>query len=79
MLWDEGRGFPAIRHAWSERALGLGGKVTATAGTKQVSGTFKGLAADGALLLESNDGALTPIHAGEVSFAELEELRRTTT
>ncbi len=77
--WDEGRGFSVIRQAWSERALGLGGEVTAAAGTKQLTGTFRGLAADGALILESFDGTTTPIHAGEVSFAELEALRRKTT
>ena len=76
-LWDEGRGFPAIRAAWAERALGIGGTVSATAGTKQLTGTFKGLAGDGALLLEAADGSLTPIHAGEVKFAELEAMRRT--
>ena len=75
-LWDEGRGFPAIRQAWGERALGLGGQVTAAAGTKQVAGTFKGLAADGALILEESGGTLIHIHAGEVSFAEVEALRR---
>jgi BirA family biotin operon repressor/biotin-[acetyl-CoA-carboxylase] ligase len=74
--WDEGRAFPLIREAWGERALGLGGEVSATAGTKRLTGTFKGLAADGALLLEEAGGALTPIHAGEVSFAELEAMRR---
>ncbi|MFN4141661.1 biotin--[acetyl-CoA-carboxylase] ligase [Aestuariivirga sp.] len=75
--WDEGHGFAAIRAAWAERALGLGEGVAATAGTKQLTGTFRGLAADGALLLETADGNLIPIHAGEVSFAELERLRRT--
>lgn len=77
--WDEGRGFAVIRQAWSERALGLGREAAATAGTRQVSGTFRGLAADGALILESGDGTLIPIHAGEVSFAELEAMRRKTT
>lgn len=74
--WDEGRGFAAIRAAWELRALGLGQAVAATAGTKQLAGTFKGLAADGALLLEEAGGSITPIHAGEVRFAELEALRR---
>lgn len=74
--WDGGRGFTAIRADWAARALGLGGRVTATAGTRQITGTFTGLAADGALLLEADDGTLTPIHSGEVSFAELEDLRR---
>ncbi|MCA3554218.1 biotin--[acetyl-CoA-carboxylase] ligase [Aestuariivirga sp.] len=74
--WDEGRGFAAIRAAWAAHALGLGGKVTAMAGAKQLTGTFTGLAADGALMLQEADGTLTPIHSGEVSFAELEALRR---
>ena len=34
------------------------------------------LAADGALVLAAEDGSLIPIHSGEVSFAELEALRR---
>ena len=76
--WDETRGFAAIRADWGSRALGLGGEVAATAGTRHLTGTFKGLAADGALLLETGDGTLHPIHAGEVSFAELEALRRKT-
>ncbi len=74
--WDEGRGFNLIRDAWRMRALGVGGEVSATAGTRQLSGTFRGLAADGALLLEEASGTLTPIHAGEVTFAELEFMRR---
>jgi BirA family transcriptional regulator, biotin operon repressor / biotin---[acetyl-CoA-carboxylase] ligase len=75
-MWDEGRGFHLIREAWASRALGIGAEVSATAGTRQLTGTFKGLAADGALLLEAPGGALTPIHAGEVTFAELEAMRR---
>jgi len=74
--WDEGRGFGLIRQAWGERALGLGGAVAATAGTKDVTGTFKGLAPDGALLLEEPGGRVIPIHSGEVKFAELEAMRR---
>ena len=74
--WDEGRGFVAIRAEWAARALGLGGDVTATSGTRQLTGTFRELAADGALILAQADGTLTPIHSGEVSFAELEALRR---
>lgn len=76
LQWDEGLGFAAIRSDWAARALGLNGEVAATAGTRQLTGTFKGLAADGALLLEEADGTVIPIHAGEVSFAELEALRR---
>jgi BirA family biotin operon repressor/biotin-[acetyl-CoA-carboxylase] ligase len=74
--WDEGRGFADIRQAWEERAMGLGKGVAATSGTAELTGTFRGLAADGALLLEAAGGMLVPIHAGEVKFAELEAMRR---
>ncbi len=74
--WDEGRDFSAIRAAWEQRALGLGEAVSATAGNTRLAGVFRGLAADGALLLETPDGALTPVHAGEVSFASLDAMRR---
>jgi BirA family transcriptional regulator, biotin operon repressor / biotin---[acetyl-CoA-carboxylase] ligase len=77
-IWDEGRGFPAIRDAWSARALGLGGEVIATVGTKEIRGTFSGLAADGALILTERDGHASRIHSGEVKFAELEALRNRT-
>lgn len=75
--WDEGRGFASIRQDWGTRALGLGSDVTASVGARQVTGTFAGLAPDGALLLKDSAGTIVPIHAGEVSFAELEALRRT--
>ena len=77
-LWDEGRGFPAIRQAWGERALGLGGEVTARQGAQQIHGIFTGLAADGALILTTANGTVTHIHSGEVKFAALEALKRKT-
>ncbi len=75
-IWNEGRGFPAIRQDWEARALGLGGAVTALSGTKELTGIFSGLAPDGALILTEQDGAVTHIHSGEVKFAELEALRQ---
>ena len=77
-LWEEGRGFPAIRQDWGERALGLGGSVTAMQGTKEIHGVFTGLAADGAVILSAARGAVTHIHSGEVKFAALEAIRETT-
>ena len=74
--WDEGRGFAAVRQAWAQRALGLGGRISATVGGAQTAGIFRGLAADGALILEAPDGSRSTIHAGEVSFAELDDMRR---
>lgn len=74
--WDEGQGFASIRKAWEQRGLGLGEPVAATLGNARVSGLFRGLAPDGALMLETPDGARTPIHAGEVSFESLDAMRR---
>jgi BirA family biotin operon repressor/biotin-[acetyl-CoA-carboxylase] ligase len=74
--WDEGRGFAAIRAAWEERALGLGEPVTANAGSGELTGTFSGLAADGALILDQGGGRNHHIHSGEVRFAALEALRQ---
>ena len=75
-MWDEGRGFPAIRQAWAGQALGLGGSVSAMLGAREITGVFTGLAADGALLLTTPGGAVISIHSGEVKFAELEILRQ---
>lgn len=74
--WDEGRGFANIRKAWEQRALGLGEPVSATAGSQRLTGLFRGLAADGALIIVTPDGLPTPIHAGEVSFESLDAMRR---
>ncbi len=76
--WDEGRGFASIRAAWAERALGLGESVTAQSGTQSLTGTFTGLAADGALILTDALGVTHAIHSGEVKFAALEALRKET-
>ena len=77
-LWDEGRGFAAIRDAWSARALGLGEPVTVDFGQQHVAGTFTGLGSDGALILTEPSGKAIPIHSGEVKFATLERLRQST-
>ena len=73
--WNEGRGFAAIRSAWMERAAGLNGKAVAAIGEQELRGTFRGLAADGALMLELADGTHRHIHAGDVRFAAIEALR----
>ena len=74
--WNEGRGFALIRGAWMERAAGLNGKAVAKVGDKDVRGTFRGLAADGALILELVDGTQKHIHAGDARFAAIEALRK---
>ncbi|MBI2719536.1 MAG: biotin--[acetyl-CoA-carboxylase] ligase [Rhizobiales bacterium] len=70
-MWDEGRGFAAIRRDWLERAVGLGG----LARSGEIEGRFVGLAADGALMLELPGGHRRLVHAGDVRFAELDALR----
>jgi BirA family transcriptional regulator, biotin operon repressor / biotin---[acetyl-CoA-carboxylase] ligase len=61
-------GFAALKDAWLARAAGLGERVTARLGTREVQGVFEGLADDGALILRENDGSATRIAAGEVFF-----------
>ena len=61
-IWDEGRGFPAIRKAWLERADGVGKEVSVD-GT---IGRFEGLDSEGALLMTLSDGTQRQIHAGDV-------------
>jgi BirA family transcriptional regulator, biotin operon repressor / biotin---[acetyl-CoA-carboxylase] ligase len=70
-IWDEGRGFPAIRSAWLERAAGVGKEVF----VEGMAGRFEGLSADGALLMTLADGTQRQIHAGEVRFATIEHMR----
>ncbi|MBC8038779.1 MAG: biotin--[acetyl-CoA-carboxylase] ligase [Rhizobiales bacterium] len=75
-IWSEGRGFAAIRDRWMERAAGLNGKAVAVIGEEEVRGIFRGLAADGALILELPGGTQKHIHAGDVRFAAIEALRK---
>jgi len=70
-IWDEGRGFAAIRTAWLERAAGVGKEVL----VEGMAGRFEGLSADGALLMTLADGTQRQIHAGEVRFADIEKMR----
>lgn len=66
-IWDEGRGFPAIRKAWLERAAGVGKEVSVDG----VTGRFDGLDIDGAMLITLSDGTQKQIHAGEVRLGKI--------
>ena len=61
-------GFPAIRAAWLERALGLGGPVSVALERETVTGRFVDLDSSGALIVETDDGAHVMIAAGDVTF-----------
>ena len=64
-VW-EGEGFAPIRTAWLERASGVGTRIAARLGSESPEGVFAGLAEDGALLMQLDDGSTRAIHAGEV-------------
>ena len=58
--------FAPIRAAWLARASGVGSRIVARLGNESPEGLFTGLADDGALLMQLDDGSTRAIHAGEV-------------
>lgn len=64
----EARGFASLRSAWLGRARGLGGPLTARLPGATLSGIFRDLDEDGALVLEEASGARRRITAAEVYF-----------
>lgn len=58
--------FAPIRTAWLARASAVGGRIVARLGNESPEGLFTGLAEDGALLMQLDDGTTRAIHAGEV-------------
>jgi BirA family biotin operon repressor/biotin-[acetyl-CoA-carboxylase] ligase len=65
--WREG-GFEPLRQAWLARAAGLGDKIVAKAGARQIEGVFQDLDGDGALLIREVRGGISRVTAGEVFF-----------
>ena len=65
-LWQE-QGFAPVRTAWMARAARMGEEVTVRIGAEPLSGRFRGIDHDGALLLETPRGTRR-ITAGEVAF-----------
>ncbi|MBC7519694.1 MAG: biotin--[acetyl-CoA-carboxylase] ligase, partial [Sandarakinorhabdus sp.] len=64
-LWTT-QGFEPIRARWLAHAAGVGDRIAARLGDETIEGRFEGLEADGALALRTDDGAIRPVHAGEV-------------
>lgn len=56
-VWDDGRGFAAVREAWLNRAHPIGERMSINTGSERVSGAFLGLDPDGALILQTEEGA----------------------
>jgi BirA family biotin operon repressor/biotin-[acetyl-CoA-carboxylase] ligase len=67
--WDEGRSFAAIRADWLARAAGLGAGIAVSSPGGDWQGLFRGLAEDGALLVERRDGTTAAVHAGDIRIA----------
>jgi BirA family biotin operon repressor/biotin-[acetyl-CoA-carboxylase] ligase len=67
-LWDEGRGFGALRHLWLQRAAGLGAPIAVRLGDEVFRGIFETIDEDGRLVVKAPDGTSKKIAAGDVHF-----------
>ncbi len=68
VIWRE-KGFEPLREAWLEAGPAIGSATTVNPGKGPVNGTFAGLDADGALLLDTAAGRQR-ILAGDVLFGD---------
>jgi len=69
--WDErlkAEGFDAIRESWLAQAHGIGTVLEIKLPQESFTGTFAGINAGGALLLEQENGAVRTVTSGEVFF-----------
>jgi BirA family biotin operon repressor/biotin-[acetyl-CoA-carboxylase] ligase len=64
----EAQGFAPLRRAWMARAAGLGGPITARLPRATLSGLFRDLDQDGALVLQTDGGERQRITAADVFF-----------
>ena len=55
-LWNDGRGFAAIRDRWLERAAGLGAPIAVKIGEDDCRGTFETIDDEGRLIVRTGDG-----------------------
>jgi len=67
-LWAGGRGLPAVRKRWLERAAGLGSEVAVTVEGQVMRGTFETIDDQGRFVIRHRDGGTTAIAAGDVHF-----------
>jgi BirA family biotin operon repressor/biotin-[acetyl-CoA-carboxylase] ligase len=69
--WDEGAGFAAVREAWLVRGGPLGERLVVNAGARTIAGAYRGLDADGALLLRDDAGFERRVTYGDVSLGAI--------
>jgi BirA family biotin operon repressor/biotin-[acetyl-CoA-carboxylase] ligase len=67
-IWDNGRGFPAIRKLWLARAAGLGQAVAVTSGGSTIEGIFDTIDEQGCMIIQTPAGRRMPVSAGDVYF-----------
>ena len=67
-LWDEGRGFAAIRGEWLRHAAGLGALIAVSVSGDVYRGVFETIDDDGRLIVRATDGSSRAVSAGEVYF-----------
>lgn len=63
--WERS-GFESARRDWLARAAGIGAKISVRAPRGNLTGIFRDISAEGALLIETPEG-LIPVHAGAIS------------
>jgi BirA family biotin operon repressor/biotin-[acetyl-CoA-carboxylase] ligase len=67
-VWDEGRGFPAIRDLWLGHAAGLGAPIAVSTGGTVLRGVFETLDNHGMLVVRDSAGGVRKVAAGDVHF-----------
>lgn len=67
-IWDDGRGFGALRTLWLDRAAGLGEPVSVQSGASTIDGIFDTIDDTGCLIVRTIDGRRVPVSAGDVYF-----------
>ena len=71
-LWDEGRGTAEVTRRWRSVACGIGENITVNLPGRSLVGRFAGINDDGFLQLETMNGVILPVAAGDVFFHETE-------
>lgn len=67
-IWNDGDGFALVRQTWLDNAFPIGSPLRVNQGDSQLTGTFAGLANDGALLLDLGGIMPAVIYSGDVAL-----------
>jgi BirA family transcriptional regulator, biotin operon repressor / biotin---[acetyl-CoA-carboxylase] ligase len=67
-LWNAGHGVREVTALWRQAACGIGEPITVNLTDRSIPGRFAGIDEYGLLLLETAEGRIMPIAAGDVFF-----------